>query len=168
MSMTLMQGTVSAESRNCCDSADLKAGTGSWPGSLRSPMTQYWHPAPTCPMYSSHHPSPPAVSITRQGAAEKAKHSWCTVFSDREGLSIRGCFPHRRMSSSRPSLHPPSPTSCFPPKCSGGEERSWDSAVPGPSPKDKAEVKRELMSFVPPTRQVTAGYIGELQSHQRV
>lgn len=50
------------------------------------------------------------------------------------------------------------PTSCFPPKCSGGEEPSWDSAVPGASPKEEAEVKRELMSFVPPTRQVTAGY----------
>lgn len=62
------------------------------------------------------------------------------------------------MSSSPPSLHPPSPTSCFPPKCSGGEEPSWDSAVPGASPKDEAEVKRELMSFVPPTRQITAGY----------
>lgn len=60
------------------------------------------------------------------------------------------------------------PTSCFPPKCSGGEEPSWDSAVPGASPKEEAEVKRELMSFVPPTRQVTAGYVGGLQSHQRV
>lgn len=89
MGMTSMQATASAESRDCCDSADLKAGNWEWVGLTEESCDLILAALPhnvSCTVNLTHH---------HRELVQKAKHSWRTVFSNRERLSNQECFPHR-------------------------------------------------------------------------